>query len=244
MSKADIFNVELSDLINLRKWYKRAPKEFLRGTASMLNDLAFGTRGRSAIEIEKTMVIRNLRFVMSSLRVVKANARKALDYQKAEVGSISRDRFTGWQEQEFGTTARKSRTHSLLSRGGTEGGIVRRRARLLSGSDFPTPNDYPGKSKAHRAVVMIIMLKRKRYRKPFVISGLESGYRNFPQVDDGLYQYTNKDQFRALQKFKDKPIKPRRVRWMSRAREAFLSSVNITQLWTKNIKYILKNFRR
>ena len=241
---SELWKVDNSDLIDLMKWYRRTPKQFLRGSASMLNDLAFGTKRQAAIEIDKGMVVRNPRFVASSLRVQRADPRISLDNQKSIVGSIMRGKFSGWKEQEDGTRAAKSRTHSLMSRGGSESGKVRRAARLRPGANFPTPRDFPGKNSQHRAMVMLIILNRERFKKPFIISGLEGSGVRYPDLKDGLYQFKGKGKLRQLQRFEKQGIKPKRVKWMSKARKAFLSSVNVKELWTKNIKFIMKRFKR
>lgn len=234
---SEIFKIDNSDLVDLMKWYRTAPKQFLRGSASMLNDLAFGLKPVAYKQLDKDMVIRNPRFVSGSIRIKRADPRDSLDRQESIVGSIFRGKFSGWEEQEFGTRANKSRTHSLLSRGGTETGQVRRGTRLRQGANFPTPRDYPGKNSNHRAIVMMIILNRERYRKPFVIIGHRS-------ISDGLYQWASKGKLAQLQEFKSEGIRPKRTRWMSKARKAFLSSVNIKALWTKNIKFITRRFKR
>lgn len=233
---SELFTVDNSDLVDLMKWYRAAPHQFLRGSSAMLNDLAFGTKKEAAVQIEKGMVVRNPKFVNSSIRVRRADPRAPLDRQESIVGSIVRGNFTGWKEQEEGTRAAKSRTHSLISRGGTQLGIVRARTRFRSGQNFKTAREFPGKNSAHRAMLMLIILNRENYVKPFVVTGHRT-------LNDGLYEW-RRGKLMQLQRFEKQGIKPKRVKWMSKARTAFLSSVNVTALWTKNIRFIMKRFKR
>ena len=75
----DIFDMKSKDLKQLKKFMKTSPKEFEKATRGVLNSLAFKTRENDIKNITKSMVIRNPKFLRSSLRV-----------QQAKSGSIDR----------------------------------------------------------------------------------------------------------------------------------------------------------
>ena len=113
---SELFQIDLANLINLRKFYKKAPKQFLKAANATLNSFAFGTRKRSLEIIKKKMTVRNQKFVAGSLRVQKSTGSN-IDNARSEVGSIFRPRFTGWKEQESGTKPERTRSITRFARG-------------------------------------------------------------------------------------------------------------------------------
>jgi len=232
MASNDLFKISAPDLINLRRFYKRAPKQFTFAVANMLNSFAFGTREQALKVLKGSMTIRNPRFVSKMLRAQTVKGSTPIASQKALAGSLESQRFTGWSEQELGTAPKKTRTASLFARAGQHAKQMKRKARLLPGTKYMTPDDVKGKNAHHRAVVLLIITNRERSKEPFVIKGHDT-------LMDGLYQWAGKGKLKMLQTFEEAK-RPKKLDWLTRARKRYFNKTNITSLWEKTLKRTLK----
>ena len=232
MASNDLFKVSAPDLINLRKFYKRAPKQFTFAVANMLNSFAFGTREQAFKVLKGSMTIRNARFVSKMLRAETIKGSTPIASQQSIAGSLDGQRFTGWAEQELGKAPKKTRTASLFARSGQHSKQMKRKARLVPGTEYLTPDDFKGKNAHHRAVVLLIVTNRNRLKDPFVIKGHDT-------LSDGLYQWSGKGKLKWLQNFEETK-KPKSLPWLTRARKRYFSKTNITRLWEKTLTRTLK----
>ena len=227
-----MFDLEKRDLRRLNKQYKRLPNQFQRAAAGHLNVQAFGTRKAALEVINRRMRVRNPRFVKGSVRVVMARGSQPIPNQKAQTGSIERQRFSGWVEQELNKPTRRTRVPDLFSRGGQLGRQVRPSLRMKSANQFLSPDDYPGNTAAHRTVVMLKILERQRHRKPFIIKG----HRKFKR---GLYQFKGR-RLHRVQSFEPANPQPRRIRWLTGGRRRFFQSADMRAIWTRQLNRVLK----
>lgn len=237
---ADLFSIDLKDLINLRKFFKRAPKKMRSVSAGVLNDLAFGTMSESRKILQDNLTIRNPRFFKSRLRVEKAKKNQSLRSQIAIVGSVAADRFSGWAEQELGTRAARTRSHSLFARGGDKEKQIRPSFRLKPSSQFRDPDNAPGKTPHHRAVIMIKTLARQRYKKPFIIKGHK-------RIKSGVFKFNRGRRLERLQTFKPRrsSLQPKRLLWLRGGNKTFMRSTSLNKIWQDQIDHeLLKGQRR
>lgn len=226
-----LFAIEAHNLINLQRWYRKAPQQFQRASAGVLNEFAFGARKKSLQIIKTRMIVRNERFVSGSLRVSKASGFMPLSAQVATFGSVARDRFTGWKEQELGTSVDRTRTSTLLARAGSKRRQMRPSLRMKRSNIFDSPDNYEGAPEQHRAIVMLQTLSRAKSRRPFIIKG----HRKFKP---GLYKFKG-GKIRQIQQFKN-PKQPKRVRWMTSGRAFYFSSVSLDAIWADKIRRQLR----
>lgn len=226
-----MFEMTFLDVRRLKKFYKKAPRQFSRASANLLDSMAFSNRKESKQIIEDKMTIRNKRFVNASLRVQKTKKNQSINNQESIFGSLQRDRFSGWKEQEFGTQPEQDRIFTVLSRNENWSKPVLPSNRLKPSNVFVTPNDYEGKNKEHRANVMLQILSRKKYKKPFLISGHK-------KVKKGLYRFVN-EKIRRVQSF-EKKKKPKRIRWMRIGTIRMGKGNAIRSMWSESIKRIMK----
>jgi hypothetical protein len=227
-----IFNVEAKDLINLRKFYKRSPKQFARASSNVLNSFAFGTKKENIRIIEKEMTVRNTKFVNGAIMVQKVKS-GAGSTQRSEVGSIKRDRFTGWEEQELGTKTKKNRVASTLARGGSDSKQVRPMYRMKSSNSFRTSKGFSGNSRLQRDGVMVRSLRRQKSKKPFMI-------KKHRKLTPGIYVFRGK-KIQSLQTFVNpSKIQPKRVRWMSGGAAAYFKKNQPRDVWRESIKRVMK----
>jgi len=226
--------IDLKNLLDLQKFYKRAPRQFARASAGMINNLAFQARGEAIENIDDQMIIRNQRFINSRIKVQRARS-GAISTQKATVGSVTADRFSGWIEQETGQAPEMTRSFSVVSRRGQRGNKVVVAARLRSASTFPTVDDYNIKAKDddHRTMIFIKIMQRDQPRKPFV---LKDKYKRF---GIGIYKVLKRGRIKKLQSF-DAPPTPKVRRWMEPAYKSVMTKQNIREQWARSIRHTLR----
>ena len=227
-----MFHIDRSELRKLTKFYKDAPRLFSRAAAGYLNSVGFGTRSQSLQIINRRMTIRDSRFIQSSIRVQKARPGQPLAKMHSEVGTIVRERFTGLREQEEGTKADRSRVPTLVARGSDKQKKVKPSVRMKSANQFMSPDDFKGKNAAHRVVVMLQVLARRQFRKPFLIKG----HRRFRK---GLYQFKQR-KLRMVQSFEPRNSTVRRVRWLTGGTRIFFRKNKPREVWDPNIRHVLK----
>jgi hypothetical protein len=239
-----VFELGLADFLNFKRMQKRFPKVFSKAGAHMLNTSAFETRKLAIENIENSMIGRNERFIKSSVRVKKARLGAPLNQIFSQVGSVERERFSGWREQEGGQqTKREHQAHPAARKNNIAKQVVRR-ARLRAAGRFPKPTDFRGAAgnPVARAARMIHILSRSGFTKPFLIFGLENKKKG-RKVPPGLYQfgsgaYPNR-RIKLLQRFK-RPKPTRKKPWLQPAREEFVRDVNLRTVWGKAVAFELR----
>ena len=235
----DIFTLNASDLIHLRKFCKKAPKQFQHAVAGVLNDQAFGNRRESLSIINEKMTVRNPSFVSASLRVTKARGSQSINQQQSEFGSISKTRSTGFIEQETGQAMDKTRVASLYARGGSESRQIGRGMRLKPGVDLLEPWDLVSRAsnETHRFIIFLAIMKRSHRNKSFLIRRNTKGFKR------GVYRFRGKKIKRVFDMQK-KTRKPERVKWLSGGHKRYMQSTDMRKVWTKQIERQLRFIKR
>lgn len=232
----EMFQMDIRDLLKLRRYYKKSPRSFAAAVGMLLNNFAFGTRAEVFRVMPTLMTIRNKRFLETRIRAKKTHLRLPISSQQSETGSIGAKRFTAWEEQELGKRTKRTRVASILARGAKQKQI-KRPFRLRPGMNFPTPDDFPGRSGHHRAIVMLQKLGREGYKKPFIVL-------KHKRITPGLYKFKGgrgaKRKLRMLQSFKPARLQPRRIRWLTISRRKYLSGMNLRREWAIVIERTLK----
>lgn len=225
-----LFAIKSQDLLKLQRFYRKAPRQFTAASAETLSSFAFGTRRKSILVIKNRMTVRNERFVTGSLRVQKASRSVPMNSQVAIAGSISRARFSGWEEQELGTKTSRTRTATRFARkGGSR--PVPPSLRMKPGNKFLAPRDFEGQSDEHKVQVMLQTLSRQRYKKPFVIKG----HRRF---NSGLYKFRGK-KIMMIWRFKTRK-QPKRLRWQTISRDLYFATTRIDSVWANSLRKVLR----
>ncbi len=221
-----LFAIDAKDLVNLKRFYKKAPLQFARASASTLTSFAAGTRRKALLIINNRMTVRNKGFVSGALRFERAKGNVPMNAQVATAGSIKRNRFTGWAEQELGTQTERTRTATLFARGGGSKQIPRS-LRMDRSSTFDTPDNYEGKTYEQRTFLML----KARVKKAFVITK----HRKFRP---GLYKFKGK-KIKMVQTFKNRK-QPKRIKWLTMARQLYFSTTSIDSVWANSLRRVLK----
>lgn len=234
------------DLVNLTKWTKRAPKEFDRAGANVLNSTAFKGRRRAISNIKKGTTTRTPKFVDRSMRVTKARVGKPLNQLVAIMGSIDisrKGRSSGFQELESGRKSEKPRAATLSSRGNSErkkiSGPVRMdklnrmfRHRMVRGKGL--------KSKRQRVAAMLKIVRSGAIgRQPFIIPrGLKSG--PMSKFRPGVYRMGNKKVISLQNPFHSRVSNTKRIKWMSKSIDWATNDANVTKAWKKEAEFVLR----
>jgi hypothetical protein len=228
---SNIFTLKSSNLKNLRKFYKKAPKQFSWAVAGVLNDQAFGTRKTAMRRIGRNMIVRNPNLVRSHVLVEKAKGGQSIALIQSETGSIDKKRFSGWVEQETGERTKRTRTQTVLARGGSKQNIVRPGFRMKSGNPFPTSDDFGTGSKENRTIAMLATLSHNKFKKPFILSS-----RKFRK---GLYKFA-RNKIKKLQDFQPSKIQPKRKPWLIPGRADYFAKTNLNTVWAQQLNRILQ----
>lgn len=245
---AEIFKMDDKDLERLIKFYKKAPDLFAKAVLATLNALAFGTRKEAIKIIGSKMTVRNPGFIYGSLKVIKAKAVPNINKIISITGSVERPRYTGLAEQELGKPAKRNRVFTKAARGGDMQAPIQGWARLKPQAKYPGPNkteglrtkegrsfSLQGLSGAKRIVAFLHILHEKKTAQTFILR------RPLGRFKRGLYRF-KQGVIKKLQSF-DNRLTPKRIRWLTEARKAFVKQTNILQIWADSINYQLKKFK-
>lgn len=232
---SDMFTISAKDMLKLQKRLKQDPKKFQFAAASMLNSFAFGTRDQSNLVINSEMTVRNKRFVKGKLKVEMAKGSEDINVQSSAAGSISGPRFSGWAEQELGTTTKRTRVGNKFGRGGDWNKQLQGQARLKPNQNFLDPSDLNIKAKddTHRITVFLNIISRRKKKQSFIIP------KKYKKFKKGLYRFKG-GKIQQLQNFEPKKTQPKRIKFLTMGREQYFSKTNISQLWNTTMKRIFR----
>lgn len=231
-----MFDLDDRDLLRLKSVYQRAPREFAKATAGMLNTFGFKSRDASLDIIQQRMIVRSRGFVKSSVRVQMTRKDIPTNEQEVIYGSLDRPRFTGWVEQETGKRDPRRRTPMTFARGGDKRKRIKSGLRMKPGRTFRSSSEVKGIDDHHRAVVMLqIAFRQKGRRTPFLLKG----HRTLP---NGLYQIRS-GSLHLVQSFEDPKTAIKRVRWMSGGVRRMSKQIDIRQLWGSELNRIFRKMR-
>lgn len=233
---APIFTLKQSDLKKLEEYYRKSPFRFRGVTGRVLNTYAFEARKESIKIVETEMMSRKKGFANRVLRAKMANFFQPSSAQKSEVGSRSFPRFSGWVEQQNGRKTDRTRVATTLGRGGSEGKQIAPSARLKQSNQFKSPDDYKGRSRHHRAVVMMQALSRQGYKKPFIVRG-------HARMAPGVYKFRGRGRKRGpqmLQSFNPINVQPKVNRWLTKSVDRMFNHINIRSVYARAFRKVFK----
>jgi hypothetical protein len=230
------FYIDKSGLKKLEQFFKDSPQLLKPVTANVLTSLAFNARKQYVRSINQSMIIRNRKFVESSLRVQKARSGK-IENQIALSGSIERPRFSGWQEQQTGKTSKKKRAITLAGRRGNKRNIAISKARLKSSNKFYKPQQFSGNT-LHSKFMFMLRVLTSRGGGEFIITTPIKTRKG--QLKTGLYQIKG----HKLNKFQAFDAnKATHIPWMTTANRKLKFSTDLTKLYNNGIKHIIARYK-
>jgi len=230
------FYIDKSGLKKLEQFFKNSPQLLRPVTANVLTSLAFNARKQYISSINQSMIVRNRKFVESSLRVQKARSGK-IESQIALSGSIERPRFTGWEEQQKGKPPKKKRAITLAGRRGNKRNISISKARLKSSNKFYKPQQFSGRT-LHSKFMFMMRVLNNRGGGEFIIGRPLTTHKG--QLKTGLYQLKG-HKILKLQSFN--VSKSVRIPWMSTANRRLKFSTDLTKLYNDGIKHIIARYK-
>lgn len=233
----DIFKMDRKDLDKLGKMLNESPKSFKYATAGVLNSLAFGMRKNDVEEISTSMIIRNRRFVESAIQVDKARAGR-IENQIAVVGSVKRERFSGWSEQENGTPINKKRTPTIEARGGNKQSPVKQKLRMKPGSKYYKPSQFSGRTEKGQFAYMLRVLGTRGKGGDFILDKEIDTKRG--RLTKGMYQLRD----HKIHKIQDFKIhQPKRNQWQSRAMRKLEQNNDMAKIWAENMEKVINRYK-
>jgi hypothetical protein len=233
-----MFIIDQTDLKRLEHFLKNAPKqEFPNAVRNILNSLAFRKKEIDAEVIAKNMIVRNMGFVKSSLQVEQAK-RGPINSMVAYEGSIKRDRFSGWKEQQSGGTPSRKRIMTNQARGGNIRAQVKQKARLKSSNKFYKPEQFQGRSLQSSFQFMMRVLG-SRGGGEFIIDKqipIKRGY-----LGKGLYSLKN-HRITKLQDFEKAP-NIKKLNWNNISIDKLYNSNDVKKIWQRQLEFIINKYK-
>lgn len=227
---ADQFEMRSEDLKKLKKFFRKSPRLIKPVQANLITSLAFKTREYDIQNISSEMIIRNERFVKSSIRVTKATTNDL----NAFVYSIRRPRFSGWEEQQTGKPSRKKKTPTLHARRGNRAGKIPNKFKFRSKSKFYNPSMFKGKTYKQRFYFMLRVLG-SRGGGEFLLNNdveLKKG-----KLKKGLYSFRR----HSISKIQDttRRYRTKKFKWRTKSLQDLQQKNNLNEMWAKSINFIL-----
>lgn len=235
-----------------------APRDFQRATAGVLNSLAFKTRELDLEVIQKNMIIRNLNFVKGSLGVKQAKTGN-ISSQIAIAYSLKRRGFSGWEEQQEGTSmqrdtgGRRKRVPTIQARGGSLRNIIKPNMRINSYKQMYKLSQFGGN------LGFMLRVMASRGGGYFDIDNVAKTKRG--KLTTGTYRFKPSQKYKAARavsaKRKAAPERaanrgrmdkiqegkfmnpPRRLPWRTMSLAMLKSRNNIKKIWADNINHII-----
>jgi hypothetical protein len=234
-TKMTDFNLDQKDLENLTNFFnKLKSKDSKPLVSATLNNQAFATRKANMRVLGRALVVRDDRFFKGSVFVQQAEKFGDPRSNFAEVGSIERDRFSGWEEQQTGKAAPKARVATLAARGGNRQNVMKGRARLKSGNTFRKVSDYK-RRKVRKKQALVLMLKETREQKlDFLIRRQDV----VGKMKPGLYTWEGNKLLR-YQTF-GKQYDPKRIDWVGQSLKIVEREADFFDVFADEFKKLAK----
>lgn len=223
MTGTFIWNSNIDELVKLAK---TTPNKMKRVGINVSNTMAFNTRRQILKELKTSMTIRSGRFVERSVIVKKASFSNPV----AQVGSIRRERFTGWEEQETGKKDARKRTQTVAARRGKFRNRVAPRFRMKPGRKKSLrPSDVGlNNTSSDIPAFLNILSRKKNFRESFYIPArykkLQRGIYIFKGrttkisfIVEGRIRTYNRRKILRVQNLNPKDTQPEINRWMTRS---------------------------
>jgi len=229
------FHMDARDLKKLKRFALNSPKDFQRATSNVLSSLAFQTRKNDIKNLHRGMIIRDERFLNSSLLVQKAKNTK-IQNQFALAYSIERPRFTGWKEQQTGQPAQRKRKTTKWARGGNMHKRMRTQARLSASNKIYKPSQFQGRNNNSKFQFMMRVLGSRGSGR-FLLT------EKYKRMTPGLYELTKGKRIRRLQDFTSPALRPKKLSWRTVSLKQLQSNNNIRRTWQTSLNHIVKKYR-
>jgi hypothetical protein len=244
----DIFKFESPDLISFQRWQRRAPREFSRAAANVVNTTAFNHRRKAISNISDRVTVRSKPFISRSMRVTKSPTNVPLNKIIAESGSIdiSREgRSDGFESLETGMKSRSKRVPTIASRGSTErrkvAGPVRMN-KLNRAFNIRQVRGRSVKTRRQRAAALMRVVRSGAIgRQPFIIpSGLTG---RMAGMKPGIWKMGNRKRVSLMNPFDGKRGRTKRIAWNSRAADQVTQPDVMMRVWRKEVDFVLSRRR-
>jgi hypothetical protein len=241
-----IFDMDATNLKALKKFYQKAPREFERATAGVLNSLAFKTRKNDIGNITGSMIVRNAKFIERSILVEKTRSGK-ISSQQSVVGSVRRPGFTGWEEQQTGKRPERQNAPTTAARGGNTRSVVRPKYRLRAKNKFVRPSQFKARSESGSFQFMMRVLATRG-------GGLFLLPDNFGRLGRGLYHFepTTRSARKKARKIGEVARgkitriqkiggirQPKTFHWRDISISQLQNTTDITRIWSEQIRRIM-----
>lgn len=231
---ASIFDVSDKTFKHLEEIFKQSPKDFKKVSASVVTNMAFGTRKTAIKTIHNQMTVRSSAFVNRAFKVSRASLSAPIDAQSATLETRPDVVKSGWTEQEFGKRQSRSGTVGKGARQGWNKQIPKRfrnKGRVYRTSDFR----FKAKTKQGRTKGLISYMYRRHKGKQFMIE--QKTY----NLEPGRVVFY-KNRLQRLSYFKAKH-QPRTKPWLNPSAQRYQNSQSLERLWDKALIHHMSKWK-
>jgi len=212
--KANKIQREMTELLSALQ--EESPRGFMRAvqyaSSRSLNNVAYRSRSDVQTELRRRLTIRAKGLIRAMIMYKKSAPRDPLWKQVSSVGTLSRDRFTGWVEQHDHAKSvdRRKRIFTAKARiSSNKKRAVRKKYRLFPSVDIPQPD----KNSASDDIAEWLEGSTREWQKAGrnVLFMLPKGHPHKKMAGGGVWYYTargNKLKFIATRPKYKKRIRP------------------------------------
>ena len=221
----NIFDIDLKQQKELLRFFKKFPKQARYATAGIINNFAFGSRKQTIQNYNANYIIRNQSLLKSSTRVIKANGSQDVNQQMAVLYFQQKKNFSGFVEQELGTSTKRQKTVSTAARGGSRSSKVRKR--FKTGQSMDTPEN----TGLSNNIGGFLQYQKRKKSKAFLLT------RQYKSLGKGVYYFKGSGKNKQLTKLQNigKIVQPKKKPIMYPSSKQYISKINLSGLWQKEV---------
>jgi hypothetical protein len=250
-----IFSVDLREFDQVQQTLMAMKGNINAPIAILLNELGFTWRSHIVAFFRQGMIMRNPRFILSRMYVektpVKEVARMATrvgsTLTRGKGGAVTFDGFAGKMGIEYGG---RSRTMSLLSRGGEKEAKAKASGKLMPDKDFPSPEQWDeagGPSRALQYMLRDILKNGSATERTVIIPkgyGIAPGlYKIVGRGKRGAYALPSSGRMapklQIVQHFDKKPAVHKWM-WLPLSMQDIIRRAPIAMMWQAAVDKIIK----
>jgi len=226
--------ITMLDEKGFKKMLKRLPQQTVNAAARTLSDMAYTSRMHGLTVLNRVMTIRNPSFIRAALQyspvdrissVMNPQSFTNITRLKSAYGSVQRNRFSGWIEQETGQKTEFERTPTFAARTMKWDKQIEKRLRMTRSAKIKHLSDFPGATRKEQMGLMMAFLYKQKKEQLIWLS------KPYGRMRDGLWLFNNprmsKHHISGIQQrertftliYAKKPLQPRQLHWMQQTND-------------------------
>ena len=247
MAEAFKLQADFGELRKLETFFKfKSKAQMVAAMRALLNDEAFAVMNMAKKSVIPRMFNIRGAWIQSSIHAQKAKKTTVAAQLLAIAGARSKwgrntgEPFMGMRHQEFGRTFQDPDMSTIAARTGkTFKKKVRGKDRFNRLGDIVQSNEFRGKSRDHRVIVMIRTLEKRNYKGAFFV-------RKHKRIKKGIYRFAGgswkgKDGKRhkniaMIKNLENKTVRIPAKPWLQTSTKKAVNKNTVVRFWRRNAK--------